>query len=109
MPALRKCKNPNCGVMLEYWSRKFYCTNACKQQHYRQRTTPHYHVAQNPYRKRCRYCGSSFQSRTPLAEYCSRGHKQAHYRERKRLVSDNPLPVQTTFPKSSYTISNDIT
>lgn len=109
MPTLRKCKNPECGIMLEYWSRKFYCTNACKQQHYRARTTPHYNVSKNPYRKKCRNCGKSFTSKTPLAEYCTRGCKQDHYRQRKRIEAKNPQPIQTVFPDESYTISNAIT
>lgn len=106
MPNLRKCKRHDCSKMLDYWSRKFYCSNACKQRDYRARTTPHYHVETNPYTKWCRCCGKQFVAFNSLAEYCSRACRQRFYREQKQLKQAYEKPVQMTILESAYTISN---
>jgi len=107
MPNLRKCKRHDCSNMLEYWSRKFYCSNACKQRDYRARTTPHYNVAANPYVKYCRCCGQRFEALHPHAQFHAQSCRQRFYREQRLLRLQEPRRQQ--FPESAYTISNSIT
>jgi len=104
MPNYRACKRKGCTNIVDYLSRKFYCSNACKMRDYRARTTPHYNVKENPYPKRCRTCGVGFTALNPHAAYCKRACKQRFYREQKALNSDTPR--QLTIPESAYTISN---
>lgn len=104
MPNYRACKRKGCTNVVDYWSRKFFCSNACKMRDYRARTTPHYNVQQNPYQKRCRTCGAHFSALNPHAAYCKRACKQRFYREQKALNSDTLY--QLTIPESAYTISN---
>lgn len=103
----RRCKNPECNEFIPYYDRRHYCTKRCKQQHYRARSEPHYRVAMNPYKHRCRNCGKKFESLTPLSKYCTRACKQSFYRQHKKLSSEKP--TQTSFPDTSYTVSNALT
>lgn len=107
MPNFRACKRKGCTKVVDYWSRKFFCSNACKMQDYRARTTKHYHVRENPYPKHCRTCGKKFNALNPNAVYCTGACKQRFYREQIQL--NNGIPRQLEIPESAYTISNSIT
>jgi len=104
MPQYRACKNKNCTNVIPYWDRKFFCSNACKMKDYRSRTTPHYHVKSDPYKKHCRTCGKKFEAFNPHAQYCNRACKQRFWREQQALNAE--IPRQLEIPESAYTISN---
>jgi hypothetical protein len=107
MPSYRACKRKDCTNVVEYWSRKFYCSDACKMRDYRARTNKHYNVKENPHNRRCRECGIKFTTYSTLGKYCSDACRQRFYREQRQLNDGTPHQLPT--PESAYTISNTIT
>lgn len=107
MQSYRPCKCDGCTNILPKWSRKFFCSKACKMKDYRKRKTPHYDVRNNPYPKWCRTCGNKFNALHPYAMYCNRACKQRFWREQQLLNAD--VPRQLEIPESAYTISNVLT
>ena len=104
MPSYRACKRKGCTNVVDYWSRKFFCSKACKMKDYRARTTPRYDVQNNPYEKRCRTCGKKFNAHHPHAMYCSRACKQRFWREQQAFLATEPRQLE--IPEGAYTISN---
>lgn len=45
-----------------------------------------HHVSpEAPFLRKCAWCGQEFGAASPQAQYCSRAHKQAHYRWRSKV------------------------
>lgn len=107
MSSKRVCKCKGCTNLLDLYDRKLFCSTKCKQRDYRARTTPHYDVRNNPYKRHCRCCGMKFNGFNPHAQYCSQACRQRFYREQKALKAS--APRQLEIPESAYTISNTLT
>lgn len=78
-------------MMIDPGARK-YCSNACRQKHYRQQLKAKRGPALKPAAIcRCRYCGQQFQSDNPRREYCTPNHRKQNYREQRRLKLESEL------------------
>jgi hypothetical protein len=77
--------------MIEPGAKK-YCSNACRQKHYRRELkAKRGKVLKLMVTRRCRYCGKQFQTDNRQREYCSPNHKKQNYREQRRLRESDEL------------------
>lgn len=84
MARLRPCLC-GCGALIEGLSMKKYSSHKCRSKAYRDRNKK-CHQPQ-PFREArlCVYCGKPYEAVHPLQRCCCRRHRQALYRELKRL------------------------
>lgn len=77
------CRNPDCSNCVGADERRFYCSNACKQKHYRERK-PKATVVKPKYVRNCLKCGQKFLTRSVNHWYCSTSCRVALFNKQKR-------------------------
>lgn len=76
-----------CGALIEGSSMRRYASHKCRSKAYRDRNKKH--NPPRPFREAriCAYCGKPYVAIHPIQRSCSRAHRQALYRELKKLAS----------------------
>lgn len=83
------CRNPLCGKILnrEIGERRLYCTNACRQQAYRNRTHKPKQVTIREWERYCVNCGNRFSTTRPTQQFCRASCRSSFHQQMKRLRS----------------------
>lgn len=85
MPTFKPCANPDCGKPIDVNELRRYCSAKCRNHaNYLKRSKP---ANVGPFREErtCVYCGKKFTAKHPSARCCSQNHRQALYRQLKKL------------------------
>lgn len=75
-----------CGALIDSSTVRKYASHKCRSKAYRDRNKNRHQS--RPFRdaRVCAYCGKSYVAIHPLQRSCSRAHRQALYRELKKLA-----------------------